>query len=435
MWSRIRSNPGYACQSVLFWIFWFSLASYPVAYLVRRFIPVIALPFLLGYYYFCWRESVLARLPIRWLFLCLFGMVVIGIVFSCNVEASWLHVRRNFYKGLLLPFIAMECVRDGKDLRRLTWAMAIACFWEGLDGVWQAWTGADFIHGFPLNAGRLTGSLGDYPIGNYIALALVPAWGIWHLLRERLTRPASAMACAVLLGPGLFLLNGAATRSGMLSLACGMGLWCLFQARGLSGKFVLRACTVFVLIFACFIGGQYLVAPKQSARFTIETVSRDGRWGFWQTAIGIFREYPVFGSGAGTFRETFERLDIAPKFDVRAASHPHDLYLDILYAHGIVGFALGMCFLLGAPWWAFRQIVPRMRKELLGAQVRSFWRLAFCFWLGYVSWLINGIFGHNFYRVWYLGLAMCFLGIVLGAVVNGMAGEKEGKLAFARNCG
>ena len=49
-----------------------------------------------------------------------------------------------------------------RPLRRLVAACIVACFWEGLDGIWQAWTGYDFIMNYPLNSGRLTGSLGDY---------------------------------------------------------------------------------------------------------------------------------------------------------------------------------------------------------------------------------------------------------------------------------
>lgn len=414
-----RDNPGLFYHRGLFWTFWLSLATFPVGYGAREVFPLVALCFLLGYYRYCWRESVLARLPIRWIFVCPLLMSFIGIIFSCDMWASLLHVGRGINKGFILPFIAMECVGNEKDLRRLVWASAIACFWEGLDGIWQATTGHDFIFGYPLHSGRLTGSLGDYPIGNYIALALIPAWGIWHMLRQRRNPLGAALFCAVLLTPGLFLLNGAATRSGMLSLACALALWGLLQMKKLASKQILLALGMFTLVFAGFWAGQYISSFGKADRLGIETVSDDGRWGYWQTALKIVHAHPYFGAGAGRFRDTFERMGIAPAKDAINASHPHNLYLDILYAHGYAGFSLGMLFLLGVPCWCFKYIYQGMRLEKQERRNRLFWHLGLCFWLGYIGWLINGIFGHDFYRMWYLALAMSYLGIMLGVVVNG----------------
>ena len=53
------------------------------------------------------------------------------------------------------------------------------------------------------------------------------------------------------------------------------------------------------------------------------------------------------------------------------------------------------------------------------------WRLTAWFYLGYLGWLVNGIFGHDFYRIWWLGLAMCSLGICIGGVVSGLAADGE----------
>ena len=123
----------------------------------------------------------------------------------------------------------MECVHGEKDLRRLVWACVLACFWEGLDGLHQALTGADFILGYACNAGRLTGSLGDYTVGNYIALALIPAFALWFVLRRALSPLVSGLLCFALLWPAFFLLIGAASRSGALAVAAAVGLWMLLR--------------------------------------------------------------------------------------------------------------------------------------------------------------------------------------------------------------
>ncbi len=414
-----QNAPGAVCQKALFWTFWISLASFPIGYGAREVIPVIALIFLVGYYRFSWADSTLARLHIRWIFILPLLMSLIGIVFSSDVWASLLHVGRGVNKGFILPFIAMECVRTEKDLRRLVWASVIACFWQGLDGIWQACTGHDFIFSYPTHSGRLTGSLGDYPIGNYIAMALVPSLGIWHILRGRISKFATSCICVVLLGPALFLLNGAGTRSGLLSLSVAVVFWLLLLTNKISCKRICVALAVCTLLFSAFWLGQHWTGSTGSSRLGVETVSKDGRWGYWHTASKIIAAYPLFGAGAGRFRDTFERMDIAPKHDAINASHPHNLFLDILYAHGFIGFGLGMAFLFGILFWTFFHIRRNMRIPHPQEGGEIFWPLALCFWLGFLSWLVNGIFGHDFYRMWYLALAMSYLGIILGAVVNG----------------
>ena len=90
-----------------------------------------------------------------------------------------------------------------------------------------------------------------------------------------------------------------------------------------------------------------------------------------------------------------------------------------------------MIFLLGFAWWAGRHIrralhdggVAQRAAEAAGSLLH--WRLTAWFYLGYLGWLVNGIFGHDFYRIWWLGLAMCSLGICIGGVVSGLAADGE----------
>lgn len=47
-----------------------------------------------------------------------------------------------------------------------------------------------------------------------------------------------------------------------------------------------------------------------------------------------------------------------------------------------------------------------------------YWRLTAWFWLGYAAWFANGLFGHDFYRIWWLALAMSHLGSHVGGRVQ-----------------
>ncbi|MBO4300307.1 MAG: O-antigen ligase family protein [Desulfovibrio sp.] len=399
----------------LFWSFWFSLATFPVGYGAREVLPLVSFLFLVLYYRESWEHSVLARLRVRPLFYCLWGMVCIGVLLSENVWTSLLHAGTGINKGFILPFIAMECVWDEKCLRHLVWACALACFWEGLDGVYQAQTGADLFFGYALNGGRLTGSLGDYSVGNYIALALVPAFSLWFILRRTLSPAASVFLWVAVLWPAFYLLVGASSRSGALAVAAAVGLWVILRGRCDLGR---RTCATFGIVTVSL-----LTVLVLQGRMDIQAVGNDGRWSLWRLGWSVFLEHPWFGAGAGRYNEAFRALGLVPEQDLLTISHPHNLYLDMLYAHGLVGFVLGMIFLLGFLWWGWSHIRQRVLAESSGRHGGIYWRLTAWFWIGFAAWLVNGIFGHDFYRMWWLALAMSHLGVMIGAVVNGMASE------------
>ena len=397
----------------LYWSFWVSLATFPIGYGAREVLPVVSFIFLLFYYRYSWHKSVLRRLDARPLFYCLWGMIAIGVVFSEHVWVSVLHAGTGINKGFILPFIAMECAQGEKDLRRLVWACVLACFWQGLDGLHQALTGADFIMGYACNAGRLTGSLGDYTVGNYIALALIPSFAMWFILRRGLVPLASALLCFATLWPACFLLVGAASRSGALAVAASFGLWILL--RGGRARWKLAAASLGILLCVLLLQG----------RAGIGAVEHDGRWSLWRMAWQVFSEHPWLGAGAGRYNEAFRALGLAPQNDPITISHPHNLYLDMLYAHGSIGFALGMVFLLGFVWWGYKRIRPRLLAEIESNSPSIYWRMTAWFWIGFGGWLVNGIFGHDFYRIWWLALAMSHLGVMIGAVVNGLDASPE----------
>lgn len=68
----------------------------------------------------------------------------------------------------------------------------------------------------------------------------------------------------------------------------------------------------------------------------------DTQWGaHYLTAIEIFKQNPLFGSGLKTFRvicsdSDFERIK-SVEFEARCSTHPHNIYLEILSETGLIG--------------------------------------------------------------------------------------------------
>ena len=114
-----HTNPALFWQRSLFWTFWFHMAFFAVGYGFREVMPILSLICLVMYYRYSWKESVLRTLPVKPLFASLWVMMFIGVAFSIDPWESFLEVGSSFNKGLILPFIAMECVKSLKDLKRL----------------------------------------------------------------------------------------------------------------------------------------------------------------------------------------------------------------------------------------------------------------------------------------------------------------------------
>ena len=421
-----RADPGEFWYRCLFWSFWSHLAFFPLGYGWREVMPVINGIFLVLYYRHRWQDSVLRRLPLLPLFCCFWAMIVLGVVFSRAPLDSFLHACMGLNKAYILPFIAMECVRGLKDLKRLVWACVIVLFWEGIDGVWQWFTGYDFIMGYPLNKGRLTSSLDDYWVGNYVAMVLVPAFGLVYMLRR--TMPA-AKVCAIyvlLTWPAYFLFVGAAARAGLFALVGTVVLWLLLTRR--------RFSWAFILVPAALVALFLLLQPRHG----ILNVLHDGRWSLWGLAIAVFRAHPIFGAGIFQYNAAFRELGLKPARDAITISHPHNIYLDLLCSHGVVGTALGLAFLFGVLYWGLRHLAPRLGAISRGeypsglpdseepGRSALWWRLTGLFFLGYVAWLLDGVFGHDFYRIWWLALAMAHLGVGIGGICRGLDGERAG---------
>ena len=147
------------------------------------------------------------------------------------------------------------------------------------------------------------------------------------------------------------------------SLAAAVALWfVLAWPDGRRLKPALCALTLLLAVLAL------------QGRAQVDAVVEDGRWSLWELGWRVFMQHPWLGSSADTYVKPSHALGLAPEKDLITISHPHNLYLDILYAHGLVGFALGMTALLGFLWWGYahppaagRGTGRRLRQRLLAA--------------------------------------------------------------------
>lgn len=72
-------------------------------------------------------------------------------------------------------------------------------------------------------------------------------------------------------------------------------------------------------------------------------VSIQGRVHFWRSALAVFADHPLVGTGAGTFEAVHSAYQTDPRFYAR---DPHNVYLQLAAEMGIVGLAAAAFFLV-----------------------------------------------------------------------------------------
>ncbi len=407
--SKATSPRAELCRFLMRCFFLLYLLTFSYSSFLRDFFPILCLLCLIPYYILDYKNSTLAVFDGKKYFLALYAFLVLGIVFSGDVWASFIKVSLHSFTSLALPFVAMESIRSTKDLRWVAYTLILTLCIQGFNGIYQYIYGHDFIHGIAIKSGRLTGSFSDYRVGNYIALSLIPALSLVWFWRPRYGAWAVPMAllCAA---PVLFLMFYSYTRNAYITLFAAFFFW-IVLVRAFPWKF----CLTLVL-------GALALLPFLQSRFSLDVLRQDGRWDLWHLAVEVFQEYPLLGAGIGQYNAAFRALGLSPTKDAISISHPHNIYLQFLCENGVVGFILVMVFLLGIFYWGYKKLrfldVHMAKTE--GAVLYTHWRVTAMYWCGWGAFLASGIVGHNFFQRWWLALVMSYLGILIGALVHAL---------------
>lgn len=345
------------------------------------------------------RKLAISEFPLHWLFWALILWLGIKVVWSINPQDGLDAFKAALYKGFPFFIAGIEISRRRAYFLLLPLLFAVVAVYQGFDGVWQFYTGRDFINGDPLLDGRLTGSLSSYRVGNFIALVMLPALVLPWVLQIRPEGWKRWGIALLLSAPPLFLLIFSSTRSGYICLI--VALCALFSLlRGFSWKIPGALFLVGIILM--------LLAPD---RFGISELLQDGRLELWGFAVKIAKVYPLAGSGLYTFNSAFHSLGLVPVYNAATISHPHNIYLQLLCETGIIGLLIFSALLLGILIWGGVILRARLKS---GAD-RPYWLTAAVFWATGVGYAVMAFTAHDLFRDWWFGLAWLQLGFVCGA--------------------
>lgn len=211
-----------------------------------------------------------------------------------------------------------------------------------------------------------------------LALAFGVAWATFSVGRdrvshlpdrgERLERRLAPLSLSVLLWGTIAAGIGLTQSRGGIGAAFVTTLFlaALFSMRRRLGSRRAAASRATIILMAGFLFVAFAVREIPVVRF-LATDPRDlpteGRFQIWAGSIEAFRQFPAFGSGLGTFREAFRRVQ--PRDFVHGlVEQAHSDFLQLLVTGGAIGAALGLFALITGLYALFRVFQrPRHREE------------------------------------------------------------------------
>src|SRR5579863_2831002 len=317
------------------------------------------------------------RVPVRWH--CLLG----------PVAAFWLWIAVQYGAGLtevrfltkiellkfsalaLLFFLALQAFETLENWNAFAWFVLALGFSVSVFGILQHFTFNGKLYWFrELRYGGIP--FGPYVNRNHFAglVELIIPIGLSILLLRADNRDRVSLLMVLTLMPigALFL---SASRGGIAAFFLEVGLvviLALLRGHG-RNQFVIGA--TLLLLASGFVF--WLGAGRALARFETYQkleVSEARRAEMLRDSWRIFMDHPFAGTGLGTLEAVFPRYETL--YDGSIVNHTHNDYVEALAETGLIGGAIGICFLVLLFREAWRRITTAANLPDLAIHIGAF---------------------------------------------------------------
>jgi len=294
----------------------------------------------------------------------------------------------------ILGFLVLRTVVRGRQIRTLLGVLVGAGVFQALYGLFELTRddprilfyrkmfSPESVTGTFVNRNHFSGYLEmiiPLALGLAIARMNMMSFGIKGL-REKILLWTSKgillnvliLGAAVVMSVGILLSN---SRSGLVVLAFTAFLFfglsvAAFSRTGFRQPWIgktVRTTFLCVTILALTVG-----VGSTIRRFALDDLLHEDRPQYWANTVEIFRDFPLFGSGLGTFASAYGAYETTSVSELRL-DHAHNDYLETLAELGIIGTALlaGIILFIGvSAYLAWRQRRnPQSRALALGGIV------------------------------------------------------------------
>lgn len=262
--------------------------------------------------------------------------------------------RIEFFKWLTLIglfFFLLYWNHSNRDLIRLVAIIMLVGVAESLYGMFEFFSGHKYILHLNMEA-KIASVTGTFINRNYFAgylLMVIPLTvgflfsreavriGRFRGWRERLVsldgKTLIIGFCVMVMILGLLF---SASRMGISSLLLSFTLLSLlFRSPSKEQKFARTSILILglAILWAAWIGLDFVIS-----RFLTSSEDFKGRWVFWANTFQILKDFPIFGSGLGTFTWVFPMY--RSFHFVGIATHAENDFLQLASEVGLVGIGL-----------------------------------------------------------------------------------------------
>ncbi len=233
---------------------------------------------------------------------------------------------------LMVFSVAVFGIPNSRRLYRMLKVLAFFGFMVAIFGIIQHSTGNGKIYWFR----ELTH--GGSPFGpfvnrnhfaGFVGMIIPLSLGI-GLMSRSLEKKVMYVFFSIAMAIALFF---SLSRGGIVSFFAGMMVFVFVVLGKTYSVRKLVPVFLFILVLATYL--LYLGITPVIDRFLQTEVSNEQRLLAWQGALSAFKDYPIFGSGLGTFQHIFKIYK--PEGLYRLWEHAHNDYLELLLEVGIAG--------------------------------------------------------------------------------------------------
>ncbi len=175
----------------------------------------------------------------------------------------------------------------------------------------------------------------------------------------------------VVMGAGLLF---SLSRGGMLSF---MGALIAMSAltavkKSVRNKgWILVTALVGIVLMISWMGATPVVEKIGTIKAEIMSHYFGGRYPVWEGTAGIIKDYPVFGTGIGTFNYIFPKYQPL-KIITGHYTYAHSDFLELFSEIGIAGFLLFSVFFVISLSWIFKRFINRSDSNVTGLSIGFF---------------------------------------------------------------
>ena len=286
----------------------------------------------------------------------------------------------------LLGFIIIKTVTEWRQIVRIYYALIGMGVFQALYGLFELYNKnprilffekmyhLDSVTGTFVNRNHFSGYMEMViPLAIGLAIARIDLHSLMEMRwRDRLLRLSEkGLSTSLLVSLGVIVMAVAVifskSRSGLFLLVFSFilffGLTVVFFRKTEQQKKGIRNFIAAVFIVIVFIS-LYVGIDATIERFALDKLLREGRPTYWKNTVGIFADYPLLGTGLGTFPSLYP--DREAEDTLIRLYHSHNDYLEYLSELGIAGMFLllgGILFLLIK---SFLVWIERRRSEVKG---------------------------------------------------------------------